>query len=228
MLAIEADGVMYHSSDTARDRDRLRQDHLERLGWRFHRIWSSEWFRHRDAEVARAVAAYEDALRDPDPDPEPASEPFVSEAYVEEDTPTRSGPKPVQGNRGPITEYSQRQLIALVRWIASDGLLRTKDEMIEVAMAELGFRRGGARIVAALTAAIDVGLPRRAPVAPTQGRVVGPRNDSTGAAGTTSANAAPGRPAGSAGGPRGLPARDGGGGVSRSGDGDCEGRSEVD
>ena len=165
VLAIEADGMMYHSSDTARDRDRLRQDHLERLGWRFHRIWSSEWFRHRDAEVARAVAAYEDALREPDPDPEPTREPFVSGAYVEEDTPTRLGPKPVPGHRGPITEYSQRELIALVRWIVSDGLLRTKDEMIELAMAELGFQRGGARIVAALTKAIDAGLPRRTPAA---------------------------------------------------------------
>jgi very-short-patch-repair endonuclease len=63
VLAIEADGVMYHSSATARDRDRLRQDHLERLGWTFHRIWSSEWFRHREREVERAVAAYTGALR---------------------------------------------------------------------------------------------------------------------------------------------------------------------
>ncbi|MGH3908917.1 MAG: AAA domain-containing protein, partial [Pseudonocardiaceae bacterium] len=34
VLAVEADGHAYHSSATARDRDRLRQDHLERLGWR--------------------------------------------------------------------------------------------------------------------------------------------------------------------------------------------------
>ena len=40
ILAIEADGATYHSSDTARDRDRIRQSHLERLGWKFHRIWS--------------------------------------------------------------------------------------------------------------------------------------------------------------------------------------------
>jgi hypothetical protein len=52
VLAIEADGVMYHSSQTARDRDRLRQDHLERLGWKFHRIWSTDWFHHREREVA--------------------------------------------------------------------------------------------------------------------------------------------------------------------------------
>ena len=53
VLAIEADGRTYHSSPTARDRDRLRQEHLERLGWKFHRIWSTDWFHNRDAEVAR-------------------------------------------------------------------------------------------------------------------------------------------------------------------------------
>ncbi|MHB8431466.1 MAG: DUF559 domain-containing protein, partial [Acidimicrobiales bacterium] len=57
VLAIEADGVMYHSSATARDRDRLRQEHLERLGWRFHRIWSSDWFHHREREVSDTVLA---------------------------------------------------------------------------------------------------------------------------------------------------------------------------
>jgi very-short-patch-repair endonuclease len=63
VLAIECDGPGYQSSATARDRDRLRQEHLERLGWRFHRIWSTDWFHHRDAEIARAVEAYTDAVR---------------------------------------------------------------------------------------------------------------------------------------------------------------------
>ena len=46
VLAIECDGATYHSSATARDRDRLRQEHLERLGWTFHRLWSRDWFYH--------------------------------------------------------------------------------------------------------------------------------------------------------------------------------------
>src|SRR5262249_18258663 len=32
VLAIECDGASYHSAETARDRDRLRQEQLERLG----------------------------------------------------------------------------------------------------------------------------------------------------------------------------------------------------
>jgi very-short-patch-repair endonuclease len=61
VLAIECDGATYHSSYTARDRDRLRQQQLENLGWTFHRIWSTDWFMRRDEEVERAVKAFQRA-----------------------------------------------------------------------------------------------------------------------------------------------------------------------
>ena len=46
LAAIECDGVAYHSSNSARDRDRIRQAVLESLGWkdRIWRIWSTDWF----------------------------------------------------------------------------------------------------------------------------------------------------------------------------------------
>ncbi|HEU5160007.1 MAG TPA: AAA domain-containing protein [Streptosporangiaceae bacterium] len=62
VLAIEADGPSYHASRSARDRDRLRKEHLERLGWVFHRIWSTNWFHDPDGEVAKLQAAYERAI----------------------------------------------------------------------------------------------------------------------------------------------------------------------
>ncbi len=43
ILAVECDGATYHSSSSARDRDLNRQDQLERQGWDFHRIWSTDW-----------------------------------------------------------------------------------------------------------------------------------------------------------------------------------------
>jgi hypothetical protein len=57
ILAVECDGASYHSSRSARDRDRLRQEVLEGLGWRFHRIWSTDWFNDpkREAERLRDV-----------------------------------------------------------------------------------------------------------------------------------------------------------------------------
>ena len=44
ILGIECDGATYHSARSARDRDRLRQEILENLGWRIHRVWSTDWF----------------------------------------------------------------------------------------------------------------------------------------------------------------------------------------
>ena len=55
VLGVECDGANYHASKSARDRDRLRQEVLEGLGWHFHRIWSTDWFNdpHREAEKLR-------------------------------------------------------------------------------------------------------------------------------------------------------------------------------
>jgi hypothetical protein len=61
VLAVECDGAAYHSSRSARDRDRLRQGVLEGLGWNFHRIWSTDWFRNPQQEIIRTVAAIEAA-----------------------------------------------------------------------------------------------------------------------------------------------------------------------
>lgn len=63
VLAIECDGAMYHSAKAARDRDRLRQQVLEGLGWRMHRIWGLSWVRDRRGQVERLRAAIEAAIR---------------------------------------------------------------------------------------------------------------------------------------------------------------------
>ncbi len=60
-LGIECDGATYHSSPAARDRDWLRQNVLEGLGWRIHRVWSTAWIRDPDAEVAAIEEALERA-----------------------------------------------------------------------------------------------------------------------------------------------------------------------
>jgi very-short-patch-repair endonuclease/DNA polymerase III delta prime subunit len=53
LLGIECDGATYHSARSARDRDRLRQQVLEKLGWQIHRIWSTDWFRNPGQEMLR-------------------------------------------------------------------------------------------------------------------------------------------------------------------------------
>ncbi|MCL2453495.1 MAG: AAA domain-containing protein [Alphaproteobacteria bacterium] len=53
LLAVECDGATYHSALWARERDRLRQQVLENLGWRFHRIWSTDWFYRRGEQIEK-------------------------------------------------------------------------------------------------------------------------------------------------------------------------------
>ncbi len=160
VLAIECDGASYHSSSTARDRDRLRQEHLERLGWTFHRIWSQDWFYHREREVQRALAAYQAAVVSGD---SAASDEAESGEVVPVVNPRttagspgwvrRSG-CPIAIRAGGIAAYSHAELVIAVRWIESDTLLRTEEELVAEAMAALGFSRKGSQIVAAITAAI--------------------------------------------------------------------------
>jgi very-short-patch-repair endonuclease len=57
ILGVECDGATYHSARSARDRDRLRQEVLEGLGWRLHRIWSTDWFRNPQREFDKLLTA---------------------------------------------------------------------------------------------------------------------------------------------------------------------------
>ncbi|MFO1058794.1 MAG: DUF3320 domain-containing protein [Dongiaceae bacterium] len=59
LAGVECDGAAYHSSPTARDRDRVRQAVLERLGWHLFRVWSTDFF----LDARAAVDALDARLR---------------------------------------------------------------------------------------------------------------------------------------------------------------------
>lgn len=61
LLGIEGDGEPYHAAHTARDRDRLRRQVLEGLGWRLHRVWSLDWILDQPREIQRLKATLEQA-----------------------------------------------------------------------------------------------------------------------------------------------------------------------
>ncbi|WP_158672361.1 MULTISPECIES: DUF4011 domain-containing protein [Devosia] len=66
IMGVECDGAAYHSSRSARDRDRLREQVLNGLGWKLHRIWSTDWFNDPAKEAERlrqAVTARLDDLK---------------------------------------------------------------------------------------------------------------------------------------------------------------------
>ncbi len=55
LLGVECDGATYHSSKSARDRDILRQQILEGLGWNIYRIWSTDWFADPHGQTAKLL-----------------------------------------------------------------------------------------------------------------------------------------------------------------------------
>ncbi len=64
VLGIECDGASYHSSRSARDRDRLRQQVLERLQWNIYRIWSTDWFQNPADELRRLLSHLDRLIRE--------------------------------------------------------------------------------------------------------------------------------------------------------------------
>jgi very-short-patch-repair endonuclease len=156
VMAIECDGATYHSSATARDRDRLRQQMLENLGWTFHRIWSTDWFFRREEEIERAWNAFQAALRKQVetrnihelPVAEPVGEVTFDHGAIKESR--RYLPKPPIPKRENIGDYSHHELRKLYDWVISDGVLRTHDEIADEMFQALPFSRRGPRIEAAL------------------------------------------------------------------------------
>lgn len=63
LLGVECDGKTYHAGATARDRDRLRQEVLERLGWTIHRIWSTDWWRNKQQPMKKLLDRLESLMK---------------------------------------------------------------------------------------------------------------------------------------------------------------------
>jgi very-short-patch-repair endonuclease len=154
VLAIECDGAMYHSSPTARDRDRLRQQHLEALGWKFHRIWSTDWFLRRESEIERAVRAFKSALEGSANGSSHSEKTVLPVDVLSKPNGVRTARPAIPSGR-KIGEYQSEELVGLLRWIKSDGRLRTDDEILTEAATELGFKRLGARIEERLRRALE-------------------------------------------------------------------------
>lgn len=88
LMGIECDGATYHSAKSVRDRDRLRQMILERLGWRVRRIWSTDWFKNPHAELQPIVrelnALKTERIADFQPEAESEADEIVKEVEEQE------------------------------------------------------------------------------------------------------------------------------------------------
>ena len=61
LMGIDCDGPSYRDMFSARDRDRLRQEMLEEMGWKAYRIWSPSWVAKREAESSMLYKELTDA-----------------------------------------------------------------------------------------------------------------------------------------------------------------------
>lgn len=65
ILAVECDGRSYKAAKNTRDRERLRQSVLQRMGWHYHRIWALDWIKNKKDEKERLLQAVADAVKAP-------------------------------------------------------------------------------------------------------------------------------------------------------------------
>ena len=143
ILAIEADGAAYHSTETARDRDRIRQSHLERLGWKFHRIWGPSWAKRKEEEIEKVLSVIDDAIKSGE-----VVNKSNSKTKKKKDKlilPQRKGKKPYLPYYENINQYGD-ELTKYILWICSDDLLHSDEQIFEEIFKELPYTKRGNRI----------------------------------------------------------------------------------
>lgn len=174
LCGIECDGATYHSSATARDRDRLRQAVLRTRGWELIRIWSTDWFKDRDGQVERVLRLVED-LRSRHPEvrhatavspelsPEPASIP------IPQDDTTFRPPLPIPYTYANVRVPAGVTLDAAMLRVRKDAVLTVireegpvhETDVIERVCRAFGVQRTTVRMRAQVEEALNAvsGLP---------------------------------------------------------------------
>lgn len=117
LVGIECDGRAYHSGATARDRDRLRQLILEGLGWRIHRIWSTDWWVNPEGEVQKLSALLQSLVEEEVEDDDAGNAP--DEYVPKPDEPLDTGVADANPEAGTGTEM--RETIPVATQVATDG-----------------------------------------------------------------------------------------------------------
>jgi very-short-patch-repair endonuclease len=141
ICGIECDGAAYHQSETARDRDRLRESVLRRLGWRLHRVWSTDWFKNREAQIERLIALIENSRREARATDTPIAQTRPPLAELVGQGPLRDVPTPEPPRRPSLASGTARSVpYQRARPIPSgtpDDLLRAPDRVLAAQIAEV-------------------------------------------------------------------------------------------
>jgi very-short-patch-repair endonuclease len=142
LLAIEADGWTYHSSPYARERDWLRQDVLERKGWTFVRIWSTDWWQNPTLQVNRVIAAYELAIKTDGSKPAVANVPAPAAVSTSDDYDGNAEYEVLRGLVAQFPNMGKEELLS--KWMGmlnlkrrTSNLLSRFDEYVRLAKKEV-------------------------------------------------------------------------------------------
>lgn len=177
LLGVECDGATYHSAYTARDRDRLRQQVLEGVGWRIHRIWSPDWAVRRQTEVerlkraieeARRLASRGDSLQGSTPSIDQVNNVLARTERIEIVTPKGGNipgtvpykaaelrPRGRLGRDFHLPQWRQEQCRLLVQLVREEGPVHT-DYAAKRIVSAWGLERTGSRIVDAIMEAVTI------------------------------------------------------------------------
>ena len=158
VLGIECDGATYHRTATARDRDRIRQEVLEELGWkgRLIRIWSTDWIRNPANQIERISNAFREALLLP----------VTSPQAVPEVSPPSPEAEPIQRIRdfhdakptprfANIEDVPDGEIARVLLRLAVTFGVTPREDLITSTARELGFGRTGKRISARIESVIQ-------------------------------------------------------------------------
>jgi superfamily I DNA and/or RNA helicase/very-short-patch-repair endonuclease len=135
IMGVECDGATYHSSKSARDRDKLRESVLVGLGWRIERIWSTTWFENPQKEIDRIANLIEEAReedrkkRQPYQEPEDRLDQNISQANIDTDTDIEDDELAEMSEAERIKEYYRyRDMVPLINERIALGQVTTKSE----------------------------------------------------------------------------------------------------
>lgn len=147
LVAVDTDGPRYVATTSQRERDRLRAERLEGIGWHPERVWSWALFIDPEGEADRIRRAVERALT----------------AVQDEDTPeTPRGvgsaphrvPRPQIAAGRPLSFYATEDFDAVVEYICSDGRARLEDQLAGEVRTFLGFERRSVLLDVAVASAV--------------------------------------------------------------------------
>ena len=180
VAGIECDGARYHSSATARDRDKVRQAVLEGLGWTILRVWSTDWFQHSFDVADRLHGKLEQLLAE-DREVRATIENEADEQAAEAESPGEPGDEGEIAQRAPSEpghdQVPQEQEAAAAPQEELPLQIADSDEVSGAVLSTDSEPGGGDGALPIASAHISQSGPGADPSSPSAGEVTGAHQD---------------------------------------------------